>query len=314
MDGSILDAALYVLGGSLLGAIIGWAIRAAIARRRTSQFASEFHKQLDDVIRQRDEFANEYSRSRSTIESLKATNVKLSDKLTSLSGKSKILAKNVLTLRTERENTKAKIGAIQQALVSLRKKSATLQTEFDKARDFYKRELTKSFERRKALESDFKIVRDDHDSLARLVESSARQHGSAENLLTEAHLRLGQLDVLERNVNKLEEENAQLRQDAVRLKQELDAKERDLTKLEELRLHNQQLVTAVEALENSRQAHEADAERYRQQANESEKESDTLRLKLDDLEKNFADIEKQQSEALEDVRNAAVVPLLRKQR
>ncbi len=41
--------------------------------------------------------------------------------------------------------------------------------------------------------------------------------------------------------------------------------------------------------------------------------SDTLRLKLDDLEQNFADMEKEQHQALEEARNAAVVPMLRKQ-
>ena len=119
--------------------------------------------------------------------------------------------------------------------------------------------------------------------------------------------------MLERNVNKLETENAQLRQDAKQLKREFNAREQALAELEELRLHNKQLVQCVEALEDSRKEHEADADRYRQQADESEKLSDTLRLKLDDLEKNFADIEKQQHDAIEDVRKAAVVPMLRKQ-
>ncbi|MDJ0701261.1 MAG: hypothetical protein QNJ07_15545, partial [Woeseiaceae bacterium] len=69
---------------------------------------------------------------------------------------------------------------------------------------------------------------------------------------------------------------------------------------EELRLHNKQLVRCAEALEDSRKEHEADA--------------DTLRLKLDDLEKNFADMERQQNEALKDARKAAVVPLVGNQR
>ncbi len=70
----------------------------------------------------------------------------------------------------------------------------------------------------------------------------------------------------------------------------------------------------VEALEGSRKEHETDAEKFRQQADQSDRLSDTLRLKLDDLEKNFADIEKQQDRALKDVRKAAVVPMLRNQR
>ncbi|MGB5721866.1 MAG: hypothetical protein WBM34_14325, partial [Woeseiaceae bacterium] len=69
----------------------------------------------------------------------------------------------------------------------------------------------------------------------------------------------------------------------------------------------------VEALEGSRKEQETEAERYREQADQSEKLSDTLRLKLDDLEKNFEDIEKQQGRALKDARKAAVVPMLRNQ-
>jgi len=73
-------------------------------------------------------------------------------------------------------------------------------------------------------------------------------------------------------------------------------------------------VRCVEALEGSRKEDETDAERFREQADLSDKLSDTLRLKLNDLEKNFADIEKQQNRALKDARKAAVVPMLRSQR
>jgi len=115
-------------------------------------------------------------------------------------------------------------------------------------------------------------------------------------------------------VSKLEAENEDLNREVVRVKKEFEARERDLSELEELRIHNEQLVRCVEALEGSRKEYETDAERYRQQADQSEKLSDTLRLKLDDLEKNFADIEKQQDQALKSARKAAVVPILRNQR
>ena len=81
--------------------------------------------------------------------------------------------------------------------------------------------------------------------------------------------------------------------------------------MDELKIHNKQLVMAVEALEHSRKAHETDAERYKQQADESAKVSDTLRFKLEDLQKGFADIEKEQDQVLQSARSASVVPLLR---
>jgi predicted nucleic acid-binding Zn-ribbon protein len=132
-------------------------------------------------------------------------------------------------------------------------------------------------------------------------------------MVVAAQLRLGQLQVLERNVNKLEAENAQLNRDLIQVRREFDSRERALAELEELRIHNKQLVKCVEALESSRKASESDAERYREQADESEKMSETLRLRLDDLAANFADIEEQQNEALNEARDADVVPMVRKQ-
>jgi vacuolar-type H+-ATPase subunit I/STV1 len=299
MGGSLYQIVLYAIGGGIVGFAIAWSIQAVITSRRVTQLTDEAVTKIDEVTAQRDELARE--------------NARHGAELKSTLDKSKLLARNVRTLLTERENTKIKLSTIQNALVSLRQKSTALQSEFDKTRKFYKRELVKSFEKRKVLEEDIKTARAEQEAFAKLVESSILDHGSTENMVITAQLRLGQLDLLERSVKKLEAENAQLRDDAMQIKRKFEARERDLRKLEELKLHNKQLVRCVEALEGSRQEYEADAERFREQAGHSEKESDTLRLKLEDLEKNFADIEQQQHSALEDARNATVVPMVRKQ-
>lgn len=311
---SIYQLVLYALGCCFGGVLVGWSFQAVISRRRIDQVRREAQAKLGVITSEKDEFANAYSRAQSRIEQLEANYAKRRTDLKSLLRKSKILAANVVTLRTERENTKDKLSTIQNALVSLREKSAALQTEFDKTREFYKRELMKSLEKRKVLEKDLREARAEQEAFLKRVESSTLEHGSAEDMIAAAQLRLGQLEVLERNVSKLEVENAELRNDAIQARLQLEARERDLKALDELKLHNRQLVQCVEALEGSRQAHEADADRYREQADQSEKESDTLRLKLEDLERNFADIEKEQHSALEDARNEKVVPMLRKQR
>lgn len=313
MGGSFYQIVLYALGGCIVGVVITWSIQASITKRRIAELTNEARTKLGDVTGQRDELANENAKSQAKIEQLQAANARRSSELRSVLKKSRLLAKNVRTLRAERENTKIKVSTIQNALVSLRRKSTALQLEFDRTRELYKRELMKSLEKRKVLEEDIKKARAEQEAFAKLVESSTLEHGSAENMVVAAQLRLGQLDVLERNVNKLEAENAQLTHDAIQMKQTFETLERNLRELEELRLHNKQLVRCVEALEGSRQEYEADADRYREQADHSEKESDTLRLKLEDLERNFADIDKQQHSALEDARNATVVPILRKQ-
>ncbi|MGB5335362.1 MAG: hypothetical protein WBN07_07065 [Woeseiaceae bacterium] len=313
MSASLTQIILYALPGSVVGGLIMWSVQALISRRRIAQLAVEASRELSKATAERDALAIKNDKSRATIQQLRAVHTKRMSELQSATEKSKLLAKNVRTLLTERENTKVKVSTIQNALVSLRKKSTALQAEFRKAREFYKRELLKSLERRKGLEEDIKTARAEQEAFTKRVESSTLEHGSAEDMVIAAQLRLGQIEVLERNVNKLEAENAQLKDEILQTRQELAARERDLTQLEELKLHNKQLVRCVEALEGSRQAYEADAERFREQADLSEKESDTLRIKLEDLAKNFKDIEQQQLSALEDVRDATVVPILRKQ-
>lgn len=313
MGGGILHIALYAIGGACLGAVIGWSVQFVRGKRRIRQLSIAVQKKFETVVAQRNEFASKHAWSQSRLEQLEADSAGYSAELESVLEKSRELAKNVQLLRKEREQTKRKLGALQVTLASFKQQTSNLQTEFHKTREFYKRELLKALQRRKELEEEIITARADQEAFAKAVESSSLEHGSTENMVIAAQLRLGQLEVLERNVSKLEAENERLREDARQARREFAAREKDLAELEQLRLNNRQLVQCVEALEDSRKEHEADAERYRQQVDQSEKLSDTLRLKLDDLEKNFAEIEKQQLEAIDDVRNADVIPILRQQ-
>ena len=229
MGTSILETAMVAVGGGILGVACGWIIQAIISKNRIRQVSSAAQAKLDDVTTQRDRFANKYSRSRARIESLQAANAKRSAEFESVLKKSKLLARNVLTLRTERENTKIKLGTLQNALGSLRQQTTALQSEFEKTQEFYKRELAKSFEKRKLLEKEVKEARSEQESFAELVESATLEHGSTENMVVAAQLRLGQLQVLERNVSKLEAENEDLNREVVRIKKEFEARERDLS-------------------------------------------------------------------------------------
>ena len=312
MDAGFLQTALYTVGGCVLGGVVGWTVQTIRANRKMGYMASNFQGRLDEAVAQRNDVDAQFRRAMSQLEQVELQGVKQRAKYNDLKKKAKLLANNVRILQTERENTKIKLGSLQNALTTLKQQTSNLQSEFNKTREFYKRELLKSLGKRKELEKEIVNARAEQETFAKAVESSSLEHGSEENMVIAAQLRLGQLEVLERNINKLEAENEELRQDAVRLKREIASIERDRTELEQLRLNNKQLVQCVEALESSRKAHEEDANRYRDKADESEKLSDTLRLKLDDLQKNFEDIEKQQSEAIEDVRNAAVVPMVRK--
>ena len=313
MGGGTLQLALIAIGGCFLGILVGWAAQFVRGKRRISETTSTAQEKLSEVIAAREVLASKYARSRLQREQLQAASARQGAKFESVVKKAKMLADNVRLLRQERESTKSKLGALQSTLTALKQRTRDLQAEFDKTREFYKRELLKSLQKRKELEEDIVKARAEQDAFARTVEASSLEHGSTESMVIAAQLRLGQLEVLERNVNKLEAENDRLGDDIRRAKEEYAAREKDLGELEQLKINNRQLVKCVEALEESRKAHETDADRYRQKADESEKLSDTLRLKLDDLEKNFTEIEQQQHEAIEDVRKAAVVPILKNQ-
>lgn len=302
MDSAIVEIVVFASGGFLLGALIAWSIQSVRNKRRIGQLTSTSHRQFDEMEQR-------CSASQAQLKQIEEDSAALFSELESARKKSKLLAKNVRLLQQERENTKTKLGTIQKALAAFKRQSGDLQSEFHKTREFYKRELLKSLQKRKELDEEVVKARAEQEAFANAVENSVLEHGSEENMVIAAQLRLGQLKVLERNVHKLEAENTQLRQDALQFKQKFDAREKDLRELEQLKVNNRQLVQAVEALENSRKGYEADAERYREKAGQSEELSNTLRLKLDDLEKNFADIERQQNDAIEDVRNAAVVPI-----
>ena len=222
MGGSTLQLVLFTLGGCVAGAAVAWAIHAAVSRRRIARLKDRVRAAVSDITLQRDRLLQENSQLLATTESLRAADAGRKARLKSVLKKATLLARNVLTLREERENTKIKLSTLQNALTSLRRQSTALQAEFVKTREFYKRELMKSVERRKALEEDVKIARTEQEAFAKQVESAVLEHGSAENMVTAAQLRLGQLEVLQRNVDKLESENDQLRLESRQLKQKLD--------------------------------------------------------------------------------------------
>ncbi len=61
-------------------------------------------------------------------------------------------------------------------------------------------------------------------------------------------------------------------------------------------------------MEHSRKQYEDDAKRYRDQANQSDKRSETLRMKLDDVEKSFAHMARKHDEALRIVKDEHAAP------
>ncbi|MDJ0908125.1 MAG: hypothetical protein QNI99_02960 [Woeseiaceae bacterium] len=313
MTGSFLDIAIYAAAALIAGCGVGWLIRGGVMTRRISIIEDDWQSRLDDAVRERDHYAAETHKLRSRLEEQEAVlqqhktaYTRSRTELESAQEREKRLSKDIFTLRNEREEFKTKLSTIQAALVKVRQQTADVQNEFLKSRDFYTAELRKSFEKRQHLEAKLEDAREEHSSFATLLQSSRSEHDSVNKMLASAQARLTELDKLEENVIRLEAENAQLSHDARMAQQEIDVLRRDVAELEELKVQNREMAHCLESMENSRQQYESDAKRYKDHADEQEKRSETLAIRLDEVEKNFAEIEKQQLDALKEARETSM--------
>ncbi len=306
MEGWTSQIAMYLLAAGVAGVVAGWVIRGKFSKSPVDQPAGGNQTELAVAIRQRNRFAEEYSKLRETIEALQQAAVRSRNDLEAANEKARLLDKGVLTLRAEREDTKAKVMTIQNAMLAVKQQTATLRQEFVKAGKFYKGELKKSFEKRQALEVQLEDARTERESSSSLLKSSRSESESINDMLDSAQVQLLQLGVHERNIDKLDKENDELRSNETRMKQEIESLQHRVKELEELKIHNKELVRGLESLENSRRKSETDAEKFRDRADESEQLSDTLRLKLDEVQKNFAEIEIQQQSAINDFKYDSV--------
>ena len=319
MNDPITQIVIMAIVASVLGAIIGWIARGGRARHLVEQLTDRFQLKLDDTIRQRDRLTTESAKLRTTVETQQGAIhrhevavAKATTEIESAREKEKSMSKSIFTLRTEREETKNKMMQFQQALILMKQRSADLENEFIKSGDFYKAELTKSFEKRQAVEVKLDNAKAEYESFRNQLTSSRSEHESANKMLDSARARLDNLDELEQQVIDLEASNAQLRHDAILEKQEIEILRRDIAELEELKIQNRELAHCLKSMEHSRKQYEDDAMRYRSQADQSEQNSETLRVRLDEVEKNFQDMESQQRNALSDARKAAAEQLTAK--
>jgi predicted flap endonuclease-1-like 5' DNA nuclease len=271
--------------------------------------SDDWQLKLDNFVRQRDRLTTETLGLRKTVESQQSdihrAEVALSRARTDVeSGRERNaqLSKGLFTLRSEREDFKTRMSDFQQQMLAMKHQSEELQSEFIKSRQFYKGELTKSFQRRKDVEDKLGKARADQESFSNLLSSSQSEHESVNKMLASSKKRLGHMDLLEQDVIRLEAENAQLNHDATLVRQEIETLQRDVAEMDELKVQNKELAEVLKSMENSRQQYQTDAKRYRSHADDAEQKSETLRIRLDDVERNFEEIEKQQREALKEAR------------
>ena len=312
LTGFSTDSLMILLGTGSVAGLAAWLVRGMIANRKTSQLIDEWESRVDDLSRKRDNLLAEANKNRATIETqqteiyqneqaVQRSNTLLNSALEKITS----LSKDLFTLRAEREDSKLKLVTFQNALNSVRNQSQVLQSEFIKSRNFYKAELKKAFEKRQALEVSIDNARAEQDSLRNLLTGSRSEQESVNRMLESARNRLAEIDKLERDVVRLEADNAQLNHDAALAKQETDSLKRDVAELDELQVQNTELSEVVKSMETSRRQYEQDAKRYQGVASQSEKQSETLRIRLDEVEQNFLELEKQQQNAIRQAQEEA---------
>jgi len=161
----------------------------------------------------------------------------------------------------------------------------------DQARVLVGAEQTEA-ERGRPVVADREAVADE-ERVVPLVRSPFRD----DDALASAQVRIENLEKLEKEAAQLKSENAELRHETTRMQQQLETTRHSASEVDELRLQNKELAHCLQSMENSRRQYEQDAKRYRDQAEQSEQLSDTLRIKLGDVEKNIAKMAKQQKKA-----------------
>lgn len=303
---------MLLMGTGAVASLLAWLVRSMIANRQSSELIDEWESRVDHLTRKRDNLVAEANKYRVTIETQQAeihqSQQAVRHAKTSLNSaveKINSLSKDLFTLRAERDDSKLKLVTFQNALNSVRNQSQELQREFIKSRNFYKAELKKAFEKRQALEVSVDNARAEQDSLRNLLTGSRSEQESVNRMLESARNRLAEIDKLERDVVRLEADNAQLNHDAALAQQEIEVLKRDVTELNELQVQNAELSEVVKSMEASRRQYEKDAKRYQGVASQSEKQSETLRIRLDEVEQNFLELEKQQQQAIRQAREEA---------
>lgn len=306
MDPAIEHIALYVALALIAGLACGWFLRGPLARRTMEQELDKWQVKFDEASRQRDRFNSENTKLRTSIEAQQAVlhkfelaATKFRTDLESTIEKTKSLSKELFSVRAERDEYQRIANEKQSALAVARQQLTGLETEFSKSRTFYKGELEKSLEKRKTLDSQLEDAKAEHLSLRNLLEASQKENASVNKMLGAAQTRLDNLDAMEQKIIALEAENAQLRHDEADNRRQFEALQRDMAELDELKVQNRELAHCLKSMESSRRQYELDAQRYRERANRSDKQSETLRLKLDDVEKSFAQMARQHDEALD---------------
>lgn len=292
---------LFLVSAFLVGAGIGFFVHSLSGGRRLRDLEHDWHSRYDKALRQIEKLKTQNTALESTVETNRASAQKFQHaamqsqtELESLREKASALSKNIFTLGAERDQLNDKLNGSVKQLHATKQVIRELQTEFQKSKDFYTAQLISAVEQRQLLEQKIDGAKHEEKSLNNLLVSARVEHESVNNLLSSAQARLDSLDALEDKVVSLEADNAELKHKATLATREAESLQREASELDEIKVQNKELTQCLRSMEDSRKQYESDAQRYKVQYETAEKKSDTLRMKLGDIEQNFVEMQQAQ--------------------
>ena len=294
MSGFDLLTGLYLLGAAILGGLIGWSVRGRQSGQSLNKLGKDWQLRFDKANRQNENLKAEVSSLKTSVEAAKTIVQKHSaaaamsrTAIESLRAKESTVSKNLFQVSAERDELKARMANHQNVVSNEKQRIAALQAELDKGLGFYKTQLEAGVEERKLLQRKVDDAKSEQQSLSNLLTAARTEYDSVSKLLASAKNRLQVLESLEGKVVSLEADNAQLKHEVTLANKGAESLRRDVSELNALKKQNTELAHCLKSMESSRKQYEADALRYRNQIETSEKESDTLRFKIGDIQKNW---------------------------
>ena len=306
MEGIVIQLALAAAGGLILGALVAWILRGQKADREMEVAEGNWQRKFEQIKNQARVLTDQTTSLKVNLEATqqlalknKHAAVSSSTELESVRERLRSIAQDLSAARAERDEFRSRMSRNQEVAVHSQRRVQEIATEFAKSRNFYKSQLGSAIEQRQGLERKITDLKSEQGSLTTLLASAKAEHDSVNRMLNSARSRLETLDELEQKAISLEADNAELRHTVENVEREAETLRRDIREMEELKSQNRELAHCLESMENSRKQYESDAVRYREQYEQSEKVSETLRMKLGDIERNFTELQQEQEEAQE---------------
>jgi len=294
MSGFDLLTGLYLLGAAILGGLIGWSVRGRQSGQSINKLGKDWQLRFDKANRQNENLKADVSSLKTSVEAAKtivqkhaAAAAMSRTAIESLRAKESTVSKNLFQVSAERDELKARMANHQNVVSNEKQRIAALQAELDKGLGFYKTQLEAGVEERKLLQRKVDDAKSEQQSLSNLLTAARTEYDSVNKLLASAQTRLQALASLEGKVVSLEADNAQLKHEVTLANKGAESLRRDVSELNALKKQNTELAHCLKSMESSRKQYEADALRYRNQIETTEKESDTLRFKIGDIQKNW---------------------------